>query len=331
MSDKPDGSYNLSMTHEHHHEISPAAMGPRLLASLAANAVITLLQVVGGILANSLGLLSDAAHNLSDVVALGLSYWALRLGRRPPTHRRTFAYKRAEILVALFNSTVLVGVSVYLIVEGVRRLADPEPVHGLTVMAFAAGGLVVNVIAALLVGSHHRDLNLRSAFLHLMGDAGVSLGVLLSGLVIYVWGWRYADPIVSILVSLWIGREAFEIIRGALNVLMEGTPEGIELAAVERAMLEVTGVKGIHDLHIWSISSNDLALSAHIEADDKAISEANAVLVSLKQMLWSEFGVGHVTFELECLGGSCAGGMCTLASTNGLRVTSAAGERHVRS
>ena len=299
------------MTHEHDHETTPAAIGPRLLVSLGLNVLITAIEVVGGILANSLGLLSDAAHNLSDVVALALSYWALRLGRRLPTPRRTFAYKRAEILVALFNSAVLVAVSAYLIVEGIRRLADPQPVQGLTVMVVAAGGLVVNIVAALLVGSHHRDLNLRSAFLHLMGDAGVSLGVLLSGLFVYLWGWQYADPIVSILVSLWIGRQAFEIIRATVNVLMEGTPERLDLAAVERAMLEVPGVEGVHDLHIWSISSSDLALSAHIEADDTAISEANAVLVSLKQMLWSEFGVGHVTFELECLGGSCAGGMCT--------------------
>ena len=299
------------MTHEHDHETTPAAIGPRLLVSLGLNVLITAIEVVGGILANSLGLLSDAAHNLSDVVALALSYWALRLGRRLPTPRRTFAYKRAEILVALFNSAVLVAVSAYLIVEGIRRLADPQPVQGLTVMVVAAGGLVVNIVAALLVGSHHRDLNLRSAFLHLIGDAGVSLGVLLSGLFVYLWGWQYADPIVSILVSLWIGRQAFEIIRATVNVLMEGTPERLDLAAVERAMLEVPGVEGVHDLHIWSISSSDLALSAHIEADDTAISEANAVLVSLKQMLWSEFGVGHVTFELECLGGSCAGGMCT--------------------
>ena len=302
------------MTHEHDHETTPAAIGPRLLVSLGLNVLITAIEVVGGILANSLGLLSDAAHNLSDVVALALSYWALRLGRRLPTPRRTFAYKRAEILVALFNSAVLVAVSAYLIVEGIRRLADPQPVQGLTVMVVAAGGLVVNIVAALLVGSHHRDLNLRGAFLHLMGDAGVSLGVLLSGLFVYLWGWQYADPIVSILVSLWIGRQAFEIIRATVNVLMEGTPERLDLAAVERAMLEVPGVEGVHDLHIWSISSSDLALSAHIEADDTAISEANAVLVSLKQMLWSEFGVGHVTFELECLGGSCAGGMCTLTS-----------------
>ncbi|OFV84202.1 MAG: hypothetical protein A2W26_13500, partial [Acidobacteria bacterium RBG_16_64_8] len=253
-----------------------AAPDKRLIFSLALNLVITLLQVAGGIIANSLGLLSDAAHNLSDVVALGLSLWAVRLGRRAPTPRRTFAYKRAEILVALFNSAVLVAISVYIIVEAVRRLIDPQPVDGLWVIGFAAGGLVINGVAALLLRSHHGDLNLRSAFLHLIGDAVTSLGVLLSGVVVYLSDWNYADAIVSILVSLWIGREAFRIVRTTVSVLMEGTPEGVEFAEVERTMLGVPGVRGVHDLHIWSISSSDVALSAHVEADDAALSQTGS-------------------------------------------------------
>lgn len=291
----------------------PAAPDKRLILSLALNLIITLLQVAGGIVANSLGLLSDAAHNLSDVVALGLSLWAVRLGRRPPTPRRTFAYKRAEILVALFNSAVLIAISVYIIVEAIGRLIDPQPVEGLWVIGFAAGGLVINGFAALLLRSHHHDLNLRSAFLHLVGDAVTSLGVMLSGLVVYLSGWSYADAIVSILVSVWIGREAFAIVRTTVNVLMEGTPEGIEIAEVEAAMKEVDGVRGIHDLHIWSISSSDLALSAHIEAEDTALSQTGTLLMALKDKLARDFGVGHVTLELEPFGGECAGSTCDLS------------------
>jgi len=156
---------------ETHAPLLGAAPDNRLILSLVLNLIITLLQVVGGIVANSLGLLSDAAHNLSDVVALGLSLWAIRLGRRGRTPRRTFAYKRAEILVALFNSAVLVAISVYIIIEAVRRLLNPEPVEGLLVIGFAAGGLVINGFAAILLRSHGHDLNLRSAFLHLVGDA----------------------------------------------------------------------------------------------------------------------------------------------------------------
>jgi cobalt-zinc-cadmium efflux system protein len=289
-----------------------AAPDARLIVSLALNLVITLLQVAGGIIANSLGLLSDAAHNLSDVVALGLSLWAVRLGRREATPRRTFAYKRAEILVALFNSAVLAAISVYIIVEAVRRLLDSQPVEGMWVVVFAAGGLVINTLAAFLLRSHRGDLNLRSAFLHLLGDAATSFGVMLSGLVVYFWDWNYADAIVSILVSLWIGREAFAIVGRTVNVLMEGTPEGVEFAQVETAVLAVPGVKGVHDLHIWAISSSDLAMSAHVEAEDAALSETGMLVTAVKDMLAHEFGIGHVTLELEPAGGECAGSSCDI-------------------
>jgi cobalt-zinc-cadmium efflux system protein len=311
-----------------HDPAIPAAPDARLIVSLALNLLITILQVVGGILANSLGLLSDAAHNLSDVVALGLSLWAVRLGRRRATPRRTFAYKRAEILVAMFNSAVLIAISVYIIVEAIRRIFSPQPVEGLLVVAFAGAGLVINGVAALLLRSHGNDLNLRSAFLHLLGDAVTSLGVMLSGLIVYLSGWNYADPIVSILVSLWIGREAVIIVRKTVSVLMEGTPEGVEFAEVDRAMLALPGVKGVHDLHIWSISSSDLALSAHVVVEDAALSELGAVMSDLKVMLARDFGVGHVTIELEDEGGQCAGSSCDLAPV-GLKNNAAhAGHHH---
>ena len=297
--------------HDHGH-VAEGTSGSRLLLSLALNLLITVLQVIGGLLANSLGLLSDAAHNFSDVVALGLSYWAVRLGTRSPTPRRTFAYKRAEILVALFNSTVLVAISVYIVIEAIRRIIHPQSVHGLLVIGFAAAGLVANLVAALLVRSRTKDLNLRVAFLHLVGDAFTSFGVMVSGAIVYATNWPYADPIVSILVSLWIGREAFEIIRSTVAVLMEGTPEGLEFAEIDRAILDVPGVEGIHDLHIWSISSNDLALSAHIEAEEAALSETTPLLTAVKKMLADRFGIGHVTLELELFGGSCAGSSCEI-------------------
>ena len=297
--------------HDHGH-VAEGTSGSRLLLSLALNLLITVLQVIGGLLANSLGLLSDAAHNFSDVVALGLSYWAVRLGTRSPTPRRTFAYKRAEILVALFNSTVLVAISVYIVIEAIRRIIHPQSVHGLLVIGFAAAGLVANLVAALLVRSRTKDLNLRSAFLHLVGDAFTSFGVMVSGAIVYATNWPYADPIVSILVSLWIGREAFEIIRSTVAVLMEGTPEGLEFSEVDRAMMDVPGVRGVHDLHIWSISSNDLALSAHIEAEEATLSETTPLLTNVKNMLADRFGIGHVTLELELFGGSCAGSSCEI-------------------
>lgn len=290
--------------HSHAH-VPAGAPDNRLILSLALNLLITLLQVVGGIIANSLGLLSDAAHNLSDVVALGLSLWAVRLGRRSATPRRTFAYRRAEILVALFNSAVLVAISVFIIYEAARRLFEPPEVEGLWVIGFAAGGLAINTLAAVLLRSHLRDLNLRAAFLHLVGDAATSFGVMISGVIVYLWQWSYADAIVSILVSLYIGREAIQIILGTINVLMEGTPKGLEFADVEKAMLSAPGIKGVHDLHIWSISSSDLALSAHVQIEDTALSQSGTVIASLKHMLDEDFGIGHATIELEAEGSEC--------------------------
>lgn len=312
--------------HDHLHEHAPrgttipSAPDGRLILSLALNLLITLLQVVGGILANSLGLLSDAAHNLSDVVALGLSLWAVRLGRRPATPRRTFAYKRSEILVAMFNSAVLVAISLFIIYEAVQRMLEPHSVEGLVVVGFAGGGLVINSVAAVLLRSHGADLNLRSAFLHLVGDAATSFGVMVSGLIVYLTGWSYADAIVSVVVSLWIGREAVVIVRKTVSVLMEGTPESVAFADVESAMLAAPGVKGVHDLHIWSISSSDLALSAHVVVTDASLSELGSVMTGLKDMLARQFGIGHVTIELEDEGGRCTGSSCDLVPA-GLKQT----------
>jgi cobalt-zinc-cadmium efflux system protein len=196
------------------------------------------------------------------------------------------------------------------------------------VVIFAAGGLVINGFAALLLRGHRGDLNIRSAFLHLVGDAMTSLGVMLSGVIVYLSGWNYADPIVSILVSLWIAREAVVIVKKTVNVLMEGTPESVEFAAVDRAILETPGVKAIHDLHIWSISSSDLALSAHVVVEDAALSELGEVMSRLKDMLARQFSVGHVTIELESEGGVCAGSTCEIVPTSLRRGESHLGHHH---
>ncbi len=325
---------NAESGHSHRRglgSIGQATPDTRLVISLVLNLLITLMQIVGGLLANSLGLLSDAAHNLSDAVALGLSLMAVRMGRRAATQRRTYAYKRVEILVALFNSTVLIAISAYIMFEAVRRLLDPAEVNGLWVMAFAAGGLLINGFCALILRPHGHDLNMRSAFLHLVSDAFTSLGVIISGLIVYLWGWSYADPIISILISLWIVREAYAIVKSTINVLMEGTPEGLEYSEVENAVTQIKGVRGVHDLHIWALSSSDTAASAHIEVDDAALSETVVLLAEVKEVLARDFGIGHATIELEIEGGECAGSTCVLPpETLGRRSTAPGhtGHRH---
>lgn len=296
----------------HEHARLPADAEPRLLVSLALNAAIPVIQVIAGLSANSLGLLSDAAHNLSDCFALGLSWGAARAGRRPATPRRTFAYKRVEILVALVNSAALLGISAYVAVEAVRRLLQPEPVNGLVVIAAAAGGMVINAAAALLLRSFQRNLNVRSAFLHLVADAVTSLSVVIGGLFIYLLSWYWVDSALSILLSVWMAWQSWKILRSSVNVLMEGTPESLSLAQIDEALRAVPGVRGIHDLHVWAIASEDFALSAHVEIDDGRVSEVGEFLAGIKRLLLERFEIGHATLEVELLGGVCAGAACVL-------------------
>lgn len=296
----------------HNHGRLPADPEPRLLLSLALNAIIPVVQVIVGLSANSLGLISDAAHNLSDCFALGLSYGAARAGRRPATPRRTFAYKRVEILVALINSAVLLGVCVSVTVEAVRRLFNQEPVNGVLVMIVAAGALVVNVAGALLLRGFQKNLNVRSAFFHLLSDAFTSLSVVIGGLFVYLLSWYWVDSALSIALSLWMAWQAWGILKSSVNVLMEGTPESLSVSQIDQALREVPGVRGVHDLHVWAIASEDFALSAHVEIDDTQVSEVGGFLAGIKQMLQDRFEIGHATLEVELSGGLCAGSACVL-------------------
>lgn len=306
---------NSHVRHNHSHEIAHghadvSSIGGRLIAGVMVNILIFIAQAIGGILANSLGLLSDAAHNLSDVVSLALSYAAHRAGRLPNTPLRTFAYKRVEVLVALFNSVSLIAVSVYIVIEGVKRLIDPSPVGGSVVMLIAGIGMVANMAAALLLKGNSENVNVRSAFLHLVADSVSSFGVVLGGLIVWRLGWNSADAIVSILLAFWMVKEAFSIVRTTTNILMEGTPDRIGFGEVAVAIGAEQGVESVHDLHIWSISSSEFALSAHLVVGDCFISEGAAIIASVKRMLQASFSIGHATLELEYVGGQCAVNTC---------------------
>lgn len=296
------------MGHDHDH----AALGPRLLVGLLINAVMLALQVVGGVAASSLGLLSDAAHNGSDVAALGMAYAADRVRRRPATDTLTYAYGRWEVIVALVNAGALVAVSAVITWEAVGRLLHPSPVNGVLVMAFALVSLVGNVLAAWLLEGQ-RSVNARSAFLHLAADAAASAGVLVGGLVIWIAGVSWVDPALSLAIAAWITCGAIRLIRRAGTILLEGVPAGLDLAEIERVALAVDGVAGIHDLHVWSVSSTDAVLSAHLQIADEQLSSATRIVARVKQVLATEFDIDHATLELECAGKACADGCCVYA------------------
>lgn len=298
-------------THAPHVHAAPANLGARLLLSIVINVAITLAQVVGGLVSGSLALLSDAAHNASDVIGLVLSYGAHRVGKLPATQTRTFAFKRAEVLAAFVNAAGLLAVSVWILVEGVQRLGSPAPVQRGIVAILAGLGLVGNTLAAALLHGG-RDLNTRSAYLHLVADAVTSLGVLLGGLVMVLTGWGAVDAIVSILLAIWMIRESYAIVRASTDILMEAVPAGVAVADVEQLILAAPLLEEVHDLHVWSLSSTELALSAHVVSGCEDLPALSRVIATLKEELRMHYGIGHVTLELECAGGECAGGGCAL-------------------
>jgi cobalt-zinc-cadmium efflux system protein len=255
-------------------------------------------EVIGGIMTNSLALLSDAGHMLSDVAALVLALAALWFAARPITTKKTYGYYRMEILAALANGVALVVISLMIFYEAVRRIQNPEAVDFRGLMLIASGGLAVNLFSAWILHSAAEDnLNMRGAFLHVIGDALGSVGAIIAGVVIWQWGWTLADPAISVLMCLLIIWSAWHLIRESVNILLEGTPAHINIRAVIEAMHDVAGVEDVHDLHVWAISSGKDALSAHVTIDAGA--SHRAVLGALQQKLQKQFNIGHVTLQLE--------------------------------
>ena len=274
----------------------------RLLFALGLNVVLVVVQVVFGIIAHSLGLLADAAHNLTDVAAVALSLFAVRLSLRSPTARRSFGYHRSTILAAQANAAALVVVTALLVIEAIRRLQHPIEVHGGIVAVVGAIALLLNLGAVLFLHDHHGDLNMRSALLHMVGDAAASAGVMVAGVVIAIThGTYWLDPAVSIAIGLLIGYHAVKLLRDTTDVLLESSPAGLDPQSVVAAIAAVDGVESVHDLHAWSLSSDVHALSAHVVIDGHpSLEEAQVVSERVKTMIATTFGIGHATLELEC-------------------------------
>lgn len=259
-----------------------------------------LAEAVGGWLTNSLALIADAGHMLTDVAAMSLTLAAIWFASRPATAKKTFGYYRLEILAAFVNGIALVLLSFWVIYEAIDRWNSPPEINGLRMMMIAAGGLVVNIIAARLLHSGHKhDLNMRGAWLHVMGDLLGSVAAVVAGVLIATLGWFWADPATSILISLIIIFGSWRLISDSVNVLLEGTPRHIDLSTVESVIVETEGVSGVHDLHVWTISSGIDALSAHIShGESVAHSE---LLVRVRDRLHERFGIDHLTIQMETM------------------------------
>lgn len=274
----------------------------RLRLALVLNAAIVAAQVAGGFIAGSVALLADAGHNLADVAGVLLALAAARLSRRSPTERVTYGYHRATILAALANAVLLAGVTLVIAVEAVRRLAHPSPVRGGIVVAVALVAAAVNAGAAWGLREHLGDLNTKAAVLHLLGDALGSGGVAVAGVVILVTGGFYGiDPVVSLVVCVLIAMQAWQLMRDSVAVLLESVPAHLDVEAVTATMAAEPGVAHVHDLHVWSLSSEIAALSAHVLlTGHPTLEEAQALGDRVKARLHAGFGIAHATLELEC-------------------------------
>lgn len=272
-----------------------------LAAVLALNALTCLVEFVAGWWTNSLALLSDAGHMLGDVGALALTFAAATLAMRPATADKTFGYYRSEILAALVNGVVLIVIAALVVFEAIRRLGAPPAVDGGVVAGVAAVGLVVNLISvAVLLRGSRGDLNVRGAFLHAASDALGSVGAIAAGLFVLIRGWTWADPLASIFIALLVAAAGVRLLLDTVHVLMEGVPSRIRVERVREAMERAGGVRAVHDLHIWSVASRFAVLSAHVVTDSSlSVAESQQVLAGLRNVLGEEFGVRHVTLQLE--------------------------------
>lgn len=309
------------MTDGHDHGVG--ALGPgglsarrerRLRFVLVLNLVIVAGEVVAGVVARSVGLLADAGHNLTDAAGVALAFVAIRWARRPPTEERSFGYHRGTILAAQANAASILAVTAVILFESVRRLIDPEPVEGLLVVAVATVALVANTGSVFLLYEKEDDLNMRAALLHMAADAGASLGVAVGGAVILVTGrFDRIDPAVSIGISLLIGWQGWKLLRATAEVLLESTPKGLDVDQVLAAMRAVGGVDDVHDLHVWSLSSDVRALSAHvILTGHPSLEQAQTVGSQVKEAISGPFRIAHATLELECEGCVDTGSWCAI-------------------
>ena len=270
----------------------------RLIIALLLTTAIAIAEVVGGYLTNSLALMSDAGHMLTDICALGLSLVALWFAGKPANVKKTYGYYRLEILSALANGVLLLGITVIILTEAYHRFFHPEPVQVGPMAIVTAVGLVAN-IAALKILHQRESLNMRGAFLHVFGDTLSSVGVLAGAAVMWATGWYQVDAIISAAISVVIVLGAYRLVRDAVDVLLEAVPAHVDLAAVRQLMSRIPGVVAVHDLHVWTISSDIYALSAHLVVLDPMVCNNDEILSSVKHELFDQFGIDHTTIQIE--------------------------------
>ncbi len=293
----------------HHHHMDANAGDLKVAIAVAVNVLLTVAQIIGGVLSGSVALIADAMHNLSDAASLGIAFFARKIARRPTDGDMTFGYKRAELIAALINYTTLIVIGFYLVYEGIMRFFDPPEVIGWLVIVVAGIALVIDLITALLTFRLSKEsVNIRAAFLHNVADALGSVAVIVVGVLIVLFDWRLADPIATLGIAgyiLWMG---FVEIRGVIRILMLGSPPWIDPGEVVASMEKIEGVANVHHLHIWQISEEVVSLEAHVVVEPAHWpGNSQAIKQALKAHLAQEYGVAHVTLDMEGGDAACKG------------------------
>lgn len=292
----------------HHHDHNTQNMGDnRLIAAVFVNVILTFTQIIGGIISGSLSLVADAIHNLSDATALGIALFARKIGRKPADSFRTFGYKRAETIAALVNLTTLILIGVYLLYEAIWRFIEPrENIDGWTVVIIAAIAFIIDIMTAFLtITVPEKNYNIKAAFLHNVSDALASLGVILAGTLIILYGWNWTDSLLTLIIAGFVLWQGVTMLPKTIHLLMNGTPEHLTIEEVTRAMRSSPGVKDVHHVHIWQIDEKRNAMEAHVVTESAKISDVLQVKIKLKRLLLESFHVDHSTIEFEYIDSEC--------------------------
>ncbi|MDF1613137.1 cation diffusion facilitator family transporter [Stygiobacter electus] len=289
------------MSQIHSHNSGNETTEKNLFITMALNFFITIAEVIGGFVSGSLSLISDALHNFSDGIAIIITYIAMRLSRRPKTFKYTFGLKRAEIIAAITNASTLIIISFFLIKEAIERFYNPSQITGNLMLIVASIGLIANIAGTLLLkkGSEG-NLNIRAAYFHLLSDAVSSLAVIIGALFIIFYKVYWIDPLLTILIALYILRETYEIVKESLEIVMMSSPDRIDLNEVKKIIESLNGVKNVHHVHIWKLNDNDTHFEAHIEVDDMKVSETITIQKFIEEELHEHFEINHTTLQFEC-------------------------------
>ena len=283
---------------KHEHDHAAGANARQIMIALALTTVFLIAEVVGGFVFNSLALLSDAAHMFTDVVALSIALAAIKIGQKPADDRRTFGYRRFEVLAAAFNAVLLFGVAFYVFYEGIKRFTDPEPVQSIGMLLVASAGLVVNLISMrILSGGKDKSLNVKGAYLEVWADMHGSVGVIGAALAMMLTGWRWIDPVVAIGIGFWVLPRTWLLLRNTTHILLEGAPRGTDVGKVRTALGAIEGVTSVHDLHVWTTGADEPSATVHAVIPDDA--DAGVVRTAIRLMLAEQFSVRHSTIQVE--------------------------------